>query len=292
MGGQKIRIPVALVLALVTFPAGHARAMPPSFDCALAHQPLAATICSDPGLSSLDLSFAQVYQALRQQVGMSNMNNVRQEAIDFQRTVIQSCGLPPTLKDFNPVSAIACVTQLYVSQRDTWRNRLTGDAVEEVSLPSGNLLQAQQALRSSGYLPAQATIDGLLGPSSRIALMNFQTANNLPPSGFLSAASASKLLQASPPTARIPEAPSIRPMDPATERTNLALAQAQAETARAQAARAQAEADKARAEADAQVAINIRRAADQQAAADAAAQAKQKADDAARARQDAAGAVP
>lgn len=280
---------------------GRANATQPSFDCATAHQPLAATICSDPNLSTLDLSFAQAYQALRQQVGPVSGDAVRQEAIDFQRNVIQTCNLPPTMSGFSPAPYTGCIAQLYLAQRNVWVGRLYGDAAEEAGLAPQVMLQAQEMLRTDGYLPADATVDGLFGATSRSALTAFQLANQLPPSGFLSRASAASLLQAvksnlgaavaSVPTRVIGQTAAPVPSS-APSKATLALAKAEAEKAKADAVRAQAEAEKAKAEAAFQMAITSREAAERQAQAQAAADAREKAEALAQARRDASGAAP
>lgn len=288
----------ATVLAVLGGPP--AGATPPSFDCGQAHQPLAATICSDPQLSTLDLSFAQAYQALRQQVGPQHADEIRQEAVEFQRNVIQNCNLPATLQGFDPERYKSCIDRFYHAQREAWRARLSGDAAEEAALPPQELIEAQEALRTAGYLPSDSTIDGLFGPTSRSALIEFQIANHMAPSGFLSNTTVAALLQApqqsatqaTPAVAQEPQSRTPEPIDPAAEKARLALAQAEAEKAKAEAVRAQAEAEKAKAEAETQMAINARQAAEQEAAAKAAAEAKQKADAIAKARQDAAGTAP
>ena len=301
MSALKSRSLPWLVVLMTTVCAKGATATQPSFDCGTARQPLAAAICSDPNLSTLDLSFAQAYQALRQQVGPASGDAVRQEAIDFQRNVIQTCNLPPTVSGFEPSPYTGCIARLYLAQRNVWAGRLSGDAAEEAGLAPQVVLQAQEMLRTDGYLPADATVDGLFGTTSRSALTAFQLANQLSPSGFLSRASATSLLQAvkSNLGAAVTSVPSravgqtvVPAPNSAPSRATLALAKAEAEKAKAEAVRAQAEAEKAKAEATTQMAITSREAAERQAQAQAAADAREKAEALAQARRDAAGTTP
>jgi hypothetical protein len=277
-----------------------ASATRPSFDCTKARAPLAVAICSNDALSTLDLSFADAYQALRQAVGPQGKAEVFQEAINFQTTVNTVCNLPQDLAGFDPSRYTDCIQKLYLQQRAAWAGRLSGSALEETSLAPEQLLAAQAQLESQGYLPEGSQIDGVFGPSTRAAITEFQQAKNLPISAFLDDATFDALMSGATSPAAAPTgnaaAAVAAPAPPATgglsDATQLAIAKAQAAEAQADAAKAQAEAVKAEADEATQIAITQRQLAAAQAVAAAQAAAKQKAADEAKALQDAQGASP
>ena len=154
----------------------------PSFDCAKATQPLATMICANPLLSELDLRFVQAYQALRQQVGPDGQQQLRQEAVEFQQSVLQTCGIPET----GAVSGSAdCVATQYAHQRALWLPRLQGPAHEEATRPIGEHLALQARLQKLGFLPATAEVDGIYGDATRAAIIAWQHANGRPETGYL-----------------------------------------------------------------------------------------------------------
>ena len=85
----------------------------------------------------LDLRFVQAYQALRQQVGDAGQSDIRQEAIDFQASVLAICRLPRA--GLVPLPARrageACVAQAYQQQRNLWAARLKAVFQDESNRP-------------------------------------------------------------------------------------------------------------------------------------------------------------
>jgi Superinfection immunity protein/Putative peptidoglycan binding domain len=169
---------------------------------------LASMICASPILSELDLRFVQAYQALRHQVGADGQEQLRQEAIDFQQSVLQTCGVPET----GPVSGSAdCVAAQYARQRTLWVSRLQGPAYEEATRPIGQHVALQAQLQKLDFLSAAAELDGVYGDATRAAIIAWQHANGRPETGFLGDADAEALR----PIAGTPPVPSGATASPA-----------------------------------------------------------------------------
>src|ERR1019366_4071171 len=134
----------------------------PSFDCDQSRTPMTNLICSDARLSRIDLEFLQTYHALRQQVGAAGFPALRQEDVDFIRSVAQRCGIPAA--DFPPAdraAASACLGRLYQEQRSVWLGRLVGLAQEEANRPIESHVELQRQLRVLGFLSGSEKIDGV-----------------------------------------------------------------------------------------------------------------------------------
>jgi hypothetical protein len=159
----------------------------PSFDCSKATQPLAQMICRSPNLARADLEFVQAYQALRQQIGDAGQAQLRQEALDFQSSVLQLCGVPAS---GSVAGSPDCVGAQYDRQRSVWLSRLRGPASEEANRPIERHIGLQSDLQKLGYLPATATIDGVYGPATRVAIIAWQNASGRSATGFFADAEA------------------------------------------------------------------------------------------------------
>lgn len=176
----------------------------PSFDCEGAMRPLALMICASPELSRLDLRFVQAFQALLYQAGKAGRSELWQEAINFQKSVLQECGIP----EAGPISGSPdCLAAAYERRQRLWLSRLSGPAREEASRPIEQHVALQAKLQALGFLPATANIDGVYGPATRAAILAWQGANGKPETGFLSDADAAALLGTAPRVASKAEAP-------------------------------------------------------------------------------------
>jgi Protein of unknown function (DUF4236)/Putative peptidoglycan binding domain len=164
-----------------------APAVGPSFDCRVAHQPLAVTICADPTLSFTDLRYVQSYQALRQVSADDRKWGLRQEAISFLADVEARCGLssqgraPPFTEQLR-----TCISTAYDKQRSEWITRLPPVAVPEMSRQIDQHIALQRDLSEVGFLPTSAAIDGVYGPTTRAAIAAWQNARGHPTTAFLS----------------------------------------------------------------------------------------------------------
>jgi len=203
----------------------------PSFTCPSPRDPLAQLICSHPDLAQADLWYVQAYQALRAQLDPGGQSKLRQEAVAFNQTVRSQCniGAPDSGKTASS-TAIPCVQRHYMAQRDLLAGRLTGAAAEEASRPLQAHVALQGDLKSLGFLPPDADVDGVFGPVTRTAIQKWQQSRGRRLTGFLDNSDGALLeqqaasLQAQAtgtPTALFPatSAKQPRPTPPATEAT-------------------------------------------------------------------------
>lgn len=157
------------------------------FNCAEAlRPPIAELVCDNPNLARADFSLAQVYYALRQQVGESGWPALRQEYLGFIGGIGPGCAVPRTGTLPSPADPMTvCVQREYENQRDNWLGRLTGPAAEEARRPADDQIALQRRLQELGYLPATANIDGIYGVGTRAAIVTWQQSRKLPATGFL-----------------------------------------------------------------------------------------------------------
>ena len=172
------------------------RHLGPSFPCPSPHDPLAQLICSSPDLSEADLRYVQAYQALGAQLGPSGQSKLRQEGVAFDKTVRSQCGIgPPDSGTTASSSAIPCVLRRYMAQRNLLADRLTGTAAEEAARPLQSHVALQANLKALGFLPSDATVDGVYGPATRTAILQWQQSQSRPLTGFLGNSDAAFLEQ-------------------------------------------------------------------------------------------------
>ena len=181
---------LAVGLATVCWVSGAARAesvptaqsrLGPSFPCPSPRDPLAQLICSSPDLSQADLRYVQAYQALRAQLNPSGQSMLRQEAVAFNQTVRSECGIgAPDSGKVASQAAIPCVLQHYLTQRNVMASRLTGSAAEEAARPLMTHLALQADLKALGFLPPDAEVDGVYGPVTRTAILQWQQSRGRP----------------------------------------------------------------------------------------------------------------
>lgn len=158
----------------------------PSFPCPSPRDPLAQLICFSPDLSQADLRYVQAYFALRAQVGQSGWSTLRQEADAFVRTVRSRCGIgAPDSGKVASATAIPCVLQQYLAQRNSLVSRLTGYAAEEAARPLTTHVALQADLKALGFLPPDAEVDGVYGQATRTAILQWQQSRGRPLTSFL-----------------------------------------------------------------------------------------------------------
>lgn len=183
----------------------------PSFPCPSPRDPLAQLICSSPELSEADLLYMQAYYALRGQTAPAGLNDLRDEAIAFTKSVRAECGVPEVGSGRMPgPAAILCVERRYDEQRRHLMAQLTDVAAQEAVRPLKDHLGLQADLRTLGFLPPDAAIDGVYGTGTRAAIQTWQRVHGRPVTGFLSNADA-QAIAAQVRTATAPQAAQSRP---------------------------------------------------------------------------------
>ena len=143
-----------------------------------------------------DLRYVQAYQALRAQLDPSGQAKLRQEADTLIRTVRSQCGIgPPDSGKMASQAAIPCVLQRYLAQRDLLLGRLTGPAAEEAARPLEAHTVLQANLKALGFLPSDSVVDGVYGPATRTAIIQWQQSRGRALTGFLGNSDAALLEQ-------------------------------------------------------------------------------------------------
>jgi len=196
-GMRRMLIAQAVGLATVCWTSGTAHAQSgPSFPCPSPGDPLGQLVCSNPNLLRADRWYVQAYQALRAQLDPDGQDKLRQDADTFTQRVRTECdiGAPDGGTTTSP-TAIPCVRQHMLAQRDLLAERLTGPAAEEAArLPEAHLaLQAD--LKRLGFLPPDVVVDGVFGPPTRKAIQQWQKSRDRNITGFLDYSDGSLLKQ-------------------------------------------------------------------------------------------------
>jgi peptidoglycan hydrolase-like protein with peptidoglycan-binding domain len=163
----------------------------PSFDCSsapVAQQPLAQIICSNDGLARTDLSYVNVYSALRETLSDTGRKALREEANAFVERVRAACAIPSSgaLEGRPSNVLVGCITDQYNAQRALLVRRLSGGALEESYLAPEEAVDIQKRLKAVGFLPDSAVIDGVLGPATREAIIKWQISSDVKVTGFAS----------------------------------------------------------------------------------------------------------
>ena len=170
----------------------------PSFDCtapAVQDQPLAQIICLQGEVARAELSYVIAFQALRQTLSDQEWKTLRAEADSFVQNTTDVCGIPKSGKLTGPPSSssVACVVSYLGTERSRLMQRLTGDAYAEARLTPEQTIDIQSRLQTRGFLPGNATIDGVFGPVTRKGIRQWQRSVGQPETGFASASTLTNL---------------------------------------------------------------------------------------------------
>jgi hypothetical protein len=171
---------------------------------------LAQAICSDQTLARNELGYVVAYQAARQSLqAEADKRTLAEAATAFAGRAADECGLARSgqLKSVPSVQVLDCLNRLFLRERDSLASRLSGPARAEAELSPLDAINIQRALREQGYLPTNATTDGVVGPATRAAIVAWQQATGVSPTSFASKAMLADLNKR--PAARIPSGVSV-----------------------------------------------------------------------------------
>ncbi|CAA2156781.1 hypothetical protein MBRA_02215 [Methylobacterium brachiatum] len=175
-----------------------ARDLGPSFDCERANTPLPTLICEDSGLRRVDLEMARAFYALRHLKPDAGAE-LKAESNDLVKRTLETCRIPESGKVTASLRAraVPCIAATYQRQKDAWAARVGRDgpasARQEIDRSIDEHVRLQEGLRDAGYLPADATADGVYGGVTRRAIVAFAEAAGLSGDGFLGNGIAAKL---------------------------------------------------------------------------------------------------
>jgi hypothetical protein len=173
----------------------------PTFECKHYLNPIAALICKSRDLSLRQVQFMQARQALLQQIGGAqhcpeqtrpcSEDEMSSELIDedmekFFALVSAKCEIPADgdAPELTP-NRLNCLKEEYQKQRSAWMAQLLPPAHEEASRTIRVHFALQKALQTLGFLKDSDRIDGMYGPKTRSAIIQWEKAQQLPLTGFL-----------------------------------------------------------------------------------------------------------
>jgi len=166
----------------------------PSFDCTKADSPVMHLICRDADLSRADVLMVQPYYVLRHLVGPTGWKALMVDAINFQQTTQQACGVDASGNLPSDLGTLkGCLIRAYATQRNVWMARLSGSGLQEAQRPIQQHIALQARLQTLGYLPATEKPDGIYGTTTRAAIINWQQSVGLPITGLLGDGDAARL---------------------------------------------------------------------------------------------------
>lgn len=179
-------------------PAAATQDLGPSFDCEKANTPLPILICEDAGLRRIDLEMARPFYALRHLKPDAGAE-LKTESNELVERTLKTCRIPETGKVTAALRAraVPCIAATYQRQKEAWAARVGRDgpssARQEIGRPIEDHVRLQEALRTGGYLSADAIADGVYGGVTRRAITSFADAQGLAGDGFLSTGLADRL---------------------------------------------------------------------------------------------------
>jgi uncharacterized protein/predicted aspartyl protease len=186
----------------------------PSFNCSAARQPLALMLCADPQLSLTDFRFGQAYYALLQSLNSQGQVELKEEDHEFIEDIHDKCGISHdgVLSD-ETWRGRECVKAAYEAETTTWVGRLSGAGYQEAMRPPEQQIALQRVLQEVGFLPQSSAIDGVYGPTTRMAITAWQTARGRAPTGLLGEDDAQALTAEITPSSDQPPRAPLAPME-------------------------------------------------------------------------------
>lgn len=143
-------------------------------------------ICRDSELARVELTYVIAYQALRESASTEVRNTMTSEANALVTTIVDKCDIPKigNLNRTPSVREVSCIKSYFQSQHHQLVERTSGLAREEALLEPIETIAIQKALISKQFLSASATIDGVIGPASRSAILSWQRSEGLRETGY------------------------------------------------------------------------------------------------------------
>jgi hypothetical protein len=151
-------------------------------------------------LSLRQLQFLQTKKTLLQQMGEGGKRFIDDDIRKLLARVHANCGIPADGDPPEPTpERLNCLEAEYRNQQSAWMAQLMPPAHEEASRPIHVHFRLQEALRALGFLKDSDPIDGIYGPNTRSAIIQWQKARQLPLTGLLDAENSDALAPFSDP---------------------------------------------------------------------------------------------
>jgi len=198
----------------------------PSIDCTNVHNTVALILCSGPEAAQADWDLNSASWALYFTVNDAGRRMLDLDQQAWRQSLDRICALPRQLTEEEqagqamgqafgrmilghgvripgpqPVTQahVNCVLNAYHARAAMLRSKLRGDPLAESLLSAERHAELQEALAEKGFLRSDqvgpGTHDGEFGPVTRQAIKQFQQSLGAEPSGFLSDAERTALLE-------------------------------------------------------------------------------------------------
>lgn len=147
----------------------------------------ARLVCTDDDVARHALMFDQAWQALRHET-----QGVARDVLD--RDVAAAIAVPETCRAEAQAEEGKCYAASLDRVAARYRERLSGNALEEALRPIDRHIALQQKLQDLGFLAPEVPVDGVYGVDTRQAIATWQRVARRPVAdGFLSNADAAAL---------------------------------------------------------------------------------------------------
>jgi len=199
-GGRRMngRHGTIIVVAVLSFELGgvaHLRAAEgaAALDCGKDRSPLAVTVCSDEAAIAAERRTTASYLAAYYALPEARRPGFRSDHTQWLAGLTSRCHRPSDLRPGDqPTLSAECVRRSYTQRGEVYHKKLSGLALDEITLSPVLLKRIQTRLIDLQFLSGNA--DGVFGANTRVAIRNYQASIDHVQSDFLSAEERSKLL--------------------------------------------------------------------------------------------------
>ena len=195
MNGRHGTIIVVAVLSFELGGVAHLRAAEgaAALDCGKDRSPLAVTVCSDEAAIAAERRTTASYLAAYYALPEARRPGFRSDHTQWLAGLTSRCHRPSDLRPGDqPTLSAECVRRSYTQRGEVYRKKLSGLALDEITLSPVLLKRIQTRLIELQFLSGNA--DGVFGANTRVAIRNYQASIDHVQSDFLSAEERSMLL--------------------------------------------------------------------------------------------------
>ena len=186
----QVAVPPAIQPSIPT--ASQSLSLQPSFGCTGVKSALGSILCADQAGATADWDVDTTFKALKYSLPDSARDALSRSHDDWIQRVDQKCRLSRRVPTYTAQQR-RCVLDAYGARANSYRSKLSGDALAETRLSPEQRAELQNNLIALGFLRGDA--DGQYGNDTRSAISTYQGQIGEPSTGFLSAAQRIRLAQ-------------------------------------------------------------------------------------------------